>query len=178
MATEFRSYDVTTPAGTAQASPLTTAMTFPVRKIDSIEIRVPPGPRGELGFRIATKGVQVWPITPGAWIATDDEVVTIPVDDAPTSGDWELTTYNTGIYPHTVTVRFFVDPVGAPSSTPTPTIPASQLSGITVAGSGGAPVPGSTVAVTPFTPPAPIPTSAVNSAVPAIPGPTFPNPPS
>lgn len=109
MADEVYSFEVTIPAGTALASPQKTAMTFSTRFVRRILIKVPPGPAGKMGFQIASTGTQFIPANTGHWIITDNEQITWDIANAIQSGSWQLIGYNTGIYDHTVYVRFEVD---------------------------------------------------------------------
>lgn len=96
-------------------------------QVDEISVLVPPGPSGELGFALAVVNDQQVPANPPSWIVTDDERVEIKLDDLPTSGDWYLVTYNTGIYPHTLYIRFTVTSIALlPESLPAP----ADLSGL------------------------------------------------
>jgi hypothetical protein len=109
LAIEVRSFDSTIPAGTAKASPLTFNLVFPPRVVRELEIIVPPGPRGEVGFQIGQAGRQVFPTEPGTFFVTDDEQIRWSLEDANTSGAWQLIAYNTGTFNHAIEVRFLVD---------------------------------------------------------------------
>lgn len=109
MPDQVFAFAATIPAGTAVASPTTTSMTLPTRFVRRIVTKVPPGPAGFMGFRIAAAGVQIIPINVGAWIITDNEEMTWDVSNMIESGAFQLIGYNTGIYAHTVYVRFEVD---------------------------------------------------------------------
>lgn len=109
MAVEVRKFTVTTPAGTLRTAPLVTALTFPVRKVTELRARVPSGPAGALGFQFWVKGGIAVPYDPSQWIITDNETLSFPLDNFPTSGTWSMVSYNTGSYPHTVYVDFLVD---------------------------------------------------------------------
>lgn len=50
--------------------------------------------------------------TNGTFIVTDNQADVWPVIDQPDSGEWEVTAYNTDIYPHTVYLDFFLQVVG------------------------------------------------------------------
>jgi hypothetical protein len=108
-ATEVRSFQVLVPAGTAQDAPQQTALTMPAREVQSIEILVPPGPRGNLGFALSSGGNTIIPEQLGEWIVADGEKIVWELQDQIDSGGWELTAYNTGIYDHTVYLRFLVN---------------------------------------------------------------------
>lgn len=111
MADETYAFQVLTPVGTALASPLVTNIAMPPRTVRSIEVRIPPGPNGELGFAIGMNNVSVVPVVPNTWVVTSDEVKVWDVTLGLNSGAWQVMSYNTGIYPHTIQVIFHVDQV-------------------------------------------------------------------
>ena len=124
-AVEIRSFAVTVPAGTPVASPVTTAITIPARVVSAVHWKVPPGPSGNLGWRLTmNNGVAVIP-TGGGWIIADNEDATWALQAQPDSGYWEVTGYNTGTYPHTIYIDFLLDLVTDASSTAL--IPNDQL---------------------------------------------------
>lgn len=116
MASEVYSFQVTVPAGTAQNAPFRQSLTLPVRKVDTLEIVVPPGPSGQMGFAITMGGINVMPIQSGQYIVTDDQKISWPITDLPTSGAWQLTGYNTDVWPHSVYLWFLVDQVDRPTA--------------------------------------------------------------
>jgi len=111
VADEIRAFQATFPAGTLQSAPLRIPLTMPVRKIDTLEILVPPGPSGVMGFAITMGGVNVIPVQAGTYVVTDGETITWPMAGYPTSGAWQITGYNTGFFDHTVYMRWLVDQV-------------------------------------------------------------------
>lgn len=119
MAQEIRSFTVTVPAGTAIDAGWTYPLDMPPRIVETISVRVPPGPRGTVGFQIGSSGQQIIPYQEGEWVVTDDDKIEWPLDNQIDSGAWELYAYNDGDFPHTLYIRFAVDPVT--NSTPTPT---------------------------------------------------------
>lgn len=137
MATEVRRFAVTIPANTAESSPVTTDTSFPAMVVERIDIRVPPGPSGLMGFRLSMNGAQVIPLNLGSWIVTDNEIISWPMDDLPNSGQWAVTGYNTDTeYDHTVYVHYLLSPVGAVApGTSTPA--AQQVTAQVLALSGG-----------------------------------------
>ena len=119
MAQEIQAYSVSIPPQTPQSAPIAFNVGFPPREVNEIEVVVPPGPRGEVGFQLGFGGSQLIPYTAGQWIVADDEVMHWPIEGMPDSGAWQLIAYNTGIYPHTLAVRFLVNLPGgsAPADT-------------------------------------------------------------
>ena len=109
MPDQVLAFSATIPAGTAITAPTTTSMSVGVRFVRRIVIKVPPGPAGKMWFRIAATGSQIIPVNSGAWIVTDNEQIEWDVVGAIESGAFQLIGYNTGVYDHTVYVRFEVD---------------------------------------------------------------------
>lgn len=181
MAHTIRQGQVLVPAGTPISAGFKQAITFAPLEIARIEVRVPPGPRGEVGFAIGAGGVAVFPFDTGQFIVADDEEIGWDLEDTLDAGSWQVLAYNTGQYDHTLWFRFLgtepqlrqVQPGGQP-------IPNDQLTaGASTNGSAGqavAPVP-----IVPPPPPevlppgAPVPPGEL--PVPDVPPPQVPAPP-
>lgn len=118
MASEVYAFQVTIPAGTALATPFRQLVTFPVRKVDTLEVTIPPGPAGNMGFAITMRGINVMPLVPNTWIVTDNERIRWDITDLPTSGDWQVSGYNTGTFDHTVYLRWLVGLTNTPGTVP------------------------------------------------------------
>lgn len=130
MAAEVQRFAVTVPAGTLKSAALAFNLAMPPRIVDEIEVVVPPGPRGEVGFQLASGGVQIVPATAGQFFVTDSEVIHWPLEAQIDSGAWQLIAYNTGQFNHTLEVRFLVRPTGTAVNLATLVpIPNSQLIG-------------------------------------------------
>lgn len=113
-------FSVTTPAGTAIASPQTTPMQLGPSDVQWIEITVPSGPNGNVGFFVSSSGQQIIPanLTAAAtWIVADNYTFHYDIQGYQTTGDWSLVTYNTGANPHTLQVRFGYTPPAAAADT-------------------------------------------------------------
>ena len=108
MASRIETFQPTVPAGTAIAAPFTTALQFNRAIVQRIEILVPPGPSGLVGFRIQHSGRTVIPYDTSQWIITDDEKIPWEVDNFPTGSAWGFQAYNLDIYDHTIYLRFLV----------------------------------------------------------------------
>lgn len=134
MAQEIRAAQATIPAGTPLSAPVTVGVGFPDRIVRSVRWRVPRGAGGLMGWQLTSDGVPVIPVVPGTWIVADDESDDWALDGYPTAGNWQVTGYNTGVYPHTVYLTFLLDLI-TPAVTPaavvagTPAIEAGQLAG-------------------------------------------------
>ena len=132
-ANEIRSFAVTVPAGTPVASPAVTSLAMPPRVVTAVRWRVPPGPLGLVGWALSMAGNNVIPYGSGNWIVANDEASRWTLEDAPTSGAWTLTAYNTGTYNHTIYLDFELDVIPTAVSAAVTPIPSSSLTG-TVSG--------------------------------------------
>lgn len=120
MAQEIREFAVLVPAGTAKAAPLVTNISFPERTVIAVSWRVPPGPSGLMGWALTSAGTPVIPIQQNTFMVTDNQSDTWYLDDYLDSGNWQVTAYNTGIYPHTVYLTFLLNLPGAGATPPVP----------------------------------------------------------
>lgn len=109
MAERIESFQVTVPAGTLSTAPATTPLTFNVGEVERIEITVPPGPSGLMGFMLFYGEEAVIPYRGSTFIVTDNEHISWPISGYPTSGRWQLFAYNEDQYPHLIFVRFLVE---------------------------------------------------------------------
>ncbi|HEY1716214.1 MAG TPA: hypothetical protein VGG07_25175 [Solirubrobacteraceae bacterium] len=120
MAERVLQYTATIPAGTAIDAPAT--VTFPLDgwDIETIDLQVPPGPAGTMGFYLANNGLPWVPRNNGEWLVWDDEKLTVIPTGYPSGSGWGVTGYNLGNWDHAVIVRFHVNPVayGAPANSP------------------------------------------------------------
>lgn len=117
-AAEVRSFQVTIPAGTPISAPFTQDIFFPVREVTSVHWKVPPGPSGLMGWRLTMSEGQAVIPTGGGWIIADNTDQTWPLTGQPDSGAWEVTGYNTDIYPHTIYLDFLLDLVSDTTAPP------------------------------------------------------------
>ena len=96
-----RRLDVTVPAGTLQAAPQQTVWNLGWVVVDSITVRIPPGPSGLTGIAILYAGVPIVPSEqPGVfWVGDDQKEVWELGWEI--SGPFTVVTYNLDIYDHT-----------------------------------------------------------------------------
>lgn len=112
MATRIEHFTVTVPAGTLLASPVNIVTAFNDGQVDEIEIRVPPGPVGLMGFQIAYGAQSIVPHDSSQWIVTDNEVINWPLVNFPTGRHWAVNGYNTDINDHTIYLRYLITEIG------------------------------------------------------------------
>lgn len=127
MADRIEPFAITVPAGTLSTAHAEFPLSFNDGRVDRLEIRIPPGPSGLVGFRIAHSGQQVIPYTGAEWIIGDNEPLDWDMDNYPTGGAWELWAYNTDIYDHTLYLRFHVTEIPGQAVTPVAPIPIEPI---------------------------------------------------
>lgn len=121
MASRVEPFAVTVPSGTLPTAPQITALPMDIGMVDEIEVVIPPGPSGLVGFAIMCGGAPILPREDGRWIITDDEKIDWPLSVDHTAGDWAIVAYNVGAFDHTLYLRFLVSEVTrAPSPADTP----------------------------------------------------------
>jgi hypothetical protein len=108
MASRFPAFNITVPANTPISAPLTFSLAFVPGRVDAIDIDVPPGPSGNLGFLIRAGGRQYVPDNEGLYLIFDDVSKRYPVENANQQGSFQLVAYNTDQFAHRVTVTFLV----------------------------------------------------------------------
>ena len=133
--TQVRQYDLTVPTTATPAAPST--FQTPLDQATDLvwlEIEIPPGARGQVGFFLASSNQQVFPFRTGTvpkWMRLDGVMPRYDLDLGISSGDWQIVAYNQGFYNHLIVVRM--------GSLPTPPrvqlapivtlIPAASLTG-------------------------------------------------
>ena len=122
MADEVHQFTVTIPAGTTKAAPYTQNLPLYNCQIDNIDVEVPPGPQGLMGFYLALSGQQWIPYEQGTYIVWDDNFSTWTLTNQPTSAGWQLVGYNTDVYAHEVTIRFHVSIIPVTVNVTAPTL--------------------------------------------------------
>ena len=117
---EHHEFIVTVPAGTPKTAPVTIATGMPTREVVEIKWTIPPGASGFTGFRITMGGVQVLPANFGGWIVRDGIDGASALARLPNTGAWDVTAYNTGVYPHSIYVTFYVNLIRKATVLPVP----------------------------------------------------------
>jgi hypothetical protein len=108
------------PAFTDIAAPLVTALPFDEGEVLSIEIVIPDGCAGLVGFAFRQSQQQVIPFGDGTWIIGNDEVIRWPTEGYPTGAKWAMVAYNTDLFPHILQTRFLMNETSMPAPlTPT-----------------------------------------------------------
>lgn len=122
MAAEVHQFSATIPAGTPMDSPVSIPLEQANYEIESIDLEVPPGPSGLVGFVLALDDTQWLPWELGEYIIWNDRTENWPLNDQVVNGGWNIVGYNLGVYDHTVTIRFHVNPLDIDTTAIAPTL--------------------------------------------------------
>lgn len=109
MATRIETPQLTVPAGTPIAAPVSAQLYANRADIQELEVMVPPGASGLVGFSFWHSSRQVIPAIDGTWIITDDETIRWPLHGYSVQPNWTIKAYNLDVYPHTLYVRVLLD---------------------------------------------------------------------
>lgn len=122
MAAEVHQFTAMIPAGTPMAALATIDLPISNYQIDSIDLEVPPGPSGLMGFYLARSGQQWIPYEAGEFIVWDDRFRSWQLNDQPTGGGWQVVGYNFDEYDHEIVVRFHVNAISVAMTPAKPSI--------------------------------------------------------
>lgn len=126
MASRVDTLDFLIPAGTAIATPVSASLYSTRAALSTLDIKVPPGPSGLVGFSFWHSSDQIIPKTAGRWVITDDETIRWDLDGYSDQPGWVIKGYNTDVYDHTIYVTMLLDewqPPARANSTPEERIP-------------------------------------------------------
>lgn len=109
-------YTATIPAGTTADAPASIALPFDGYEVQQIDLEVPAGPGGNMGFYLANNGIPWIPRASDDWIVWDDFSQTYYTDDYPNASGWAVVGYNNGQYDHSIAVTFHCVTVSSPTT--------------------------------------------------------------
>lgn len=118
MSDRIEWFSVTIPPNTPKTAPITVPCVFQQGNVIEVDIKVPPGPSGNVGFFVAAGGSQYIPRTPGSFVIPDNDYITWPLANAINSGSWAVVAYNTDIYPHMLQFLFQINELELGSTSP------------------------------------------------------------
>lgn len=101
-------FDITIPAGTPIATPIVTPTQFGDNEVERIEWLFPDGCNGVVGIQIGARTVPIIPANRGQFLVRSGDSHGYDLTEQHQTGDWSVIGYNTGSFPHTVHVYFFV----------------------------------------------------------------------
>lgn len=150
-------FTITTAAGTAQASPQSTAIALGLVVLVTVEVRIPAGHSGQTGLRVDLVGRTIVPWSDsGSFLSGDNDYFTFDVD-LEVDKQLSVVTFNAGNFSHQHYIRFKVSDVALSSPLPGfapidvgtitggqggPGVPSGSGDGGTSTGSGTPPEPG------------------------------------
>jgi hypothetical protein len=114
--------EVTVPAGTLSSAPQTSALTFQDGDVEQVEILVPPGPAGLVGFQLWYSGQRIIPFKNNLFFRADSETIKWPLSNYPTTGRWQFVAYNLDIYDHIIQLRFLINEIRRPAPVAPPPV--------------------------------------------------------
>lgn len=97
---------LTVPAGTPIAAPVTAPVVLDDLNLDSVEIIIPDGHVQLTGIAITSGGFPVIPFNIGTWISGNNDRLTFDYDAEITANGLTVAGYNLDIYPHTFYLRW------------------------------------------------------------------------
>jgi hypothetical protein len=110
VASIIHQYTVVVPANTTVAAPYTRVLATLAEQVRSVDLDVPPGPQGLMGFVLANSGQQVIPFEVGQYIIWDNYRDSWDLDGYADMTQWSVIGYNLdGANSHEVVVRFHND---------------------------------------------------------------------
>jgi hypothetical protein len=112
MADRVHAFDVTIPAGTAKASPATTALSMLEGRVVRMALTFPDGCVGLVGIGVHYAHTQVIPFDVNTWLLANGVRLQFDLHNYPTGNQWALIGYNTDVYDHTIYVEFEVNEFG------------------------------------------------------------------
>lgn len=133
MAAEIHQFTASIPAATPKSALAVVKMPLTNFEIEQIDIEVPPGPAGLMGFYLALSGQQWIPFETGQFLIWDNRSASWRLNNQPTSYGWEVHGYNLGANAHNVEVRFHCNVVPSPLIASAPVSLTIIQSGITQA---------------------------------------------
>lgn len=111
MADRIEWFPITIPANTPVAAPLMFDTSFFQGTVTEIDVKVPPGPAGNVGFAIYAGGSQYLPRNEGIYIYPDDDYFLWAIENAINSGSWAVAAFNTDVWDHTIQIGFHVNEI-------------------------------------------------------------------
>lgn len=126
MAQRIEAPIVSVPAGTLSTAPQRTGLSWQDGRVVRIEVKVPPGPSGLVGFALGHSGQVIIPRSAGQWIIADDDTLDWDTDDYPTGNKWFMDAYNTDIYPHSLFLRIHIEEHGTALTSSVPALDIRQ----------------------------------------------------
>ena len=115
MAVQINQTTVVVPANTPKTALSVATISLPLLQIESIDLEVPPGPVGLMGFYIALSGQQWIPWNAGEFIVWDNYRDSCDLQNQLIGVPWEVHAYNLdAANSHEIVVRFHLNDTPVP----------------------------------------------------------------
>jgi len=124
---------VTTPAGTAEASPQTTTLAVVNLRLLALEVTIPNGHAGLTGFAVEYGGTRIIPFGVQEWLVGNSEAFAFTVGFDIGRTGLQVVTYNTGLFDHGHYLRLIltvIRPRGRGALVSVPTFPSDGGGGL------------------------------------------------
>jgi hypothetical protein len=115
MAARVFRFTATIPAGTPADTPATVDFNLDGYNIEQIDLEVPAGPAGNMGFQLVNNGIPWIPFQSDQWVIWDGIQATYYTTDYPNASGWGIVGYNTGQYDHNIIATFHCVPIASPT---------------------------------------------------------------
>jgi hypothetical protein len=109
MAVQIRPFALTVPAQTLAVAPVTFPTDLGYYTVSAVSVVLPPGLNGLVGFRFTSGDLAMVPASATDWIIGSGETLEWSMSGQIETGAWQVVAYNTGIYDHTIYVRYFLE---------------------------------------------------------------------
>lgn len=123
MADRYQYFEFTYPAQNGAAVPVTNDTSFPQGVVQQVDITIPYGADGLIGFQVLSGKSSVIPYNSPLFLLRPGGTWSFPVSNQPASGSWQFSAYNADYLPHTVQVLFYINESGPTVSAPPSTLP-------------------------------------------------------
>lgn len=125
MAGRVYEADLTVPAATPAAAPVSMLWAFDQGTLVSVRIVVPSGHSGLTGIRVLWAGTPIIPFAGAGFIISDDDKMEWEINQEINAGSITVQGYNTDIYPHTFYLRGLLLGLGASQPASLVAVPAA-----------------------------------------------------
>lgn len=126
MAGRVYEADLTVPAGTAAAAPISAVWALDQGTLIKVRIVVPSGHNGLTGIRVLWAGTPIIPYAGAAYIVANNEQMEWEINQEVNIGSVSIQAYNTDIYPHSFYLRGLLTGLGQQRPASVTVVPSSQ----------------------------------------------------
>lgn len=119
---------VTTPSGVEPDLPQADPWPLEDAVLESVTILIPDGHSGLTGIRVKQAQQEIVPWGNDDWLISNDEIITVPIEEQITLSGLVIETYNLDVFEHRFWIRAVIQDLGtSTASTANPLQPFSSL---------------------------------------------------